>query len=415
MQAWILRYGEDADNVPFAWEPLPGHLSKAEWVDGAGDVADTCEVTVHGVETAGDVAKLMSSRLSLLLAPPAADSVDDLLCFGPYDVEPASVDGEAAVWRLAGRIGAHFEATLSDSDDEDQFYAALDTAINTTYSWRQPWAGWAAGAGAPSADDAEAYQVSAEFIYDQVVAQMVNAENLAGARQILAEWGFTAVPYVASLTPTGYKHRPRIEPLYRHADVGYEVPAGWTVRLSSLGVPSSFAAASALSAFDLSQDYLDAHPGIEFPDGSNRPGDYRNRQIAAVHRLFGENLSDNVLLTAGLRRPPVYLSPNTGLGLLKQREEVERWKLQNEAATLTAVRRFYPDYTDAARAFVTPLQLVTLATEQLPDPSLPTVWQVRQVNHAWDGEEGYRQTIKASLWQGGFWRTSGAAVKGLTL
>ena len=416
MRAWILRYGDDADaGASLPWEPLPGHVSRAEWVDGAGDVADTCQVTVHGVEEPGDVAKLRSSRLSLLLAPPADDGVDALLCYGPYDVASASVTGEARVWQIAGRIGSHFEATLADRNDEDEFYAALDTAINATYAGKEPWQGWASGAGAPAGADAVDYQVTAEFIYDKVVAQMVNAQNLAGCRQILAEWGFTAVPYVASLSPTGYEHRPRIEPLYRPSVLGYDVPGGWTASVGSLGAPTSFAAVAATSVIDLSGDYLDAHPDVVFPDGSNRPGDYRNRQIAAIHRLFGENLSDNVLLTAGLRRPPVYLPPNTGPRLLKQLEEVERWKLQNEAAMLTGTRRFASPYTDVARAFVTPSQLITVGLHHLPPGVTEQVWQVRQVDHAWDGEEGYRQTIKASLWQGAFWRTSGSAVKALTL
>ena len=415
MQAWILRYGADTDGAAFAWEPIPGHLSAAQWVDGTGDVGDTCNVTLEGVDGAG-VAKLLASRLSILLAPPADDGVDDLLCYGPYDVEPASVDGEARTWRLSGKIGSHFEATLADRDDEDEFYAALDTAINTTYAASQPWAGWATGAGAPSADDAEDYQVSAEFIHGQVVAQMVNAENLAGARQILAEWGLTATPYVESLTATGFDHRTRIEPIYQPREDGFTIPQPWTVRLGSLGAPASFALHPIwYNHLNLISDHLDAHPSVQWPDGANRDGDYRRRQISGIHRLFGENLSDNILITAGLLRPPVYLAPDNGPGLLKQREEVERWKLQNEAAMMTMTRRFASPYTDVARAFVTPLQLLTLGLHHLPLGVTEQVWLARQVNHAWDAEQGYRQTIKASLWQGAFWRTSGSAVKALTL
>ena len=87
MRAWILRHGADTDGSLFHWEPIPGHVASASWVDGTADVADTCQLTLEGVDGAG-VDKLLSTRLSLLLAPPADDGVADLLAFGPYDVEP---------------------------------------------------------------------------------------------------------------------------------------------------------------------------------------------------------------------------------------------------------------------------------------------------------------------------------------
>ena len=160
----------------------------------------------------------------------------------------------------------------------------------------------------------------------------------------------------------------------------------------------------------LAQDYLDAHPAIEWPDGLNRPGAYRIRQIAGIRRLFGDSVDDNTILSAGTLRPPVYMEADNSPGLLKQREEVERWKLQNESAVMTMVRRTAAPYTDVAHAFVTPLQLLTLTRHHRPPGSTGPVWQVRQVNHAWDDVGGYRQTIRASLWQGDFFRTTGADV-----
>ena len=414
MRAWILRYGTDGDGSRFQWEAAPGHISAASWVDGAGDVADTCEVTLEAVDGAG-VAKLISSRLSLLLAPPADDGVDALLCYGPYDVEPVSVDGEAMTWRLSGRVGSHFEATIADRDDEDEFYSALETAITTTLVASEPWKGWATGAGAPSADDADDYKVGADFISDQAAAQMVNAEDLAGVRQILAQWGITAIPYVSNISLTGFSHRVRVEPLHRPATTGFTVPSGWTVHLGTLEQPASFGALDAAITLDLSDDYLDAHPSVAWADGLNRIGDYRIRQVSAIQKQFGHNIIDNVILQAGTLRPPVYLPSDTGAALQKVREEIQRWKLQNEAAMMTATRRFARPYTDAAHAFVTPSQLVIVGLHHLPLGVTERLWQVRQVNHAWDGEEGYRQTIKASLWQGPFWRTSGSAVRAISL
>lgn len=414
MRAWILRYGTDGDGSRFQWETAPGHISAASWVDGAGDVADTCEVTLEAVDGAG-VAKLLSSRLSLLLVPPAHDGVDDLLCYGPYDVEPASVDGEARMWRLSGRIGSHFEATIADRDDEDEFYSTLETAITETLTTSEPWQGWATGAGAPSADESEDYEVDSSLIMQLAASQMVNAQDLSGVRQIMAQWGMTAIPYVSAITATGFSHRVRVDPLHRPETTGFTVPSGWAVRLGTLELPASFGALDAASTLDLSNDHLDAHPSVAWADGLNRVGDYRIRQVSAIQKQFGHNTIDNVILQAGTLRPPVYLDPDNGPALMKVREEIERWKLQNQAAVMTATRRFATPYASAAHAFITPSQLLTVGLHHLPPGVTELVWQVRQVNHAWDGEEGYRQTIKASLWQGPFWRTSGSAVRAISL
>ena len=406
MRAWILP---SAGNRP-RWQPIPGFLSAAEWVDGTGDVADTCAVTVYGVDDGADVDLLTSGRLSMLLAPPADPAVDDLLYYGPYDLDPASVDGEARAWRLTGRIGSHFEATVADRQDEAQFYAGMEIAITQALVATEPWVGWAAGAGRPAGAAAADYIVSPTFIWEQIQAQLVNARDLAGVRQILKMWGLTAVPYAAGITPTGFAHRVRVEPLYRPATLGYTVASGVTVRLTATGAPTGFRSLAAAGTINLSDDYLDAHPSIEWPDGLNRPGDYRIRQITGISRSFGDSVEDNTILSAGTLRPPVYLEADNGPGLLKQREEVERWTLQNASAMMTMVRRMAYPYTDAALAFVTPLQLLILGSHHRPPGSTGPLWHVRQVNHAWDEVRGYRQTIKASLWQGGFFRTAGADV-----
>ena len=241
------------------------------------------------------------------------------------------------------------------------------------------------------------------------------ARDLAGVRQILAQWGLTATPYPANITPTGFRHRVRVEPLYRPATAGFAVAPGNIVSLTALGVPAGFDDVAAASVIDLSGDHLDAHPSISWPDGLNRPGNYEIRQVSGVNRRFGDSIEDNHILSAGTLRPPVYVEADNGPNLLKQREEVERWKLQNESAVLTAVRRFQLPYTDVAHAFVTPYQLAILGRRHLPPGSTGAVWQVRQVNHEWDEVAGYRQTIRASLWQGPFFRTTGNAVRQLSL
>ena len=411
MRAWILPRGADADGGPQPWRSLPGYLSGAEWVDGTGDVADTCTVTLNGLDDGDDVDLLLSGRLSLLLAPPAGPTVADLLCYGPYDVDPAAVHGENRTWSITGRIGSHFEATIADHADEARLYAALEAAITDALTATEPWRGWATGAGAPSGAAAIDYVVSPAFIWGQIQSQLVNARDLAGVRQILAQWGLTATPYPANITPTAFRHRVRVEPLYRPATTGFTPAAGNTVRLTTLGAPAQFGAAAAASSLSLMQDHLDAHPSIDWPDGLNRPGNYEIRQISGVNRRFGDSIEDNHILSAGTLRPPVYVEADNGPNLLKQREEVERWRLQNESALLTAVRRFESSYADVARAFVTPYQLAILGRRQLPPGSHGAVWQVRQVNHAWNETEGYQQEIKASLWQGPFFRTSGNAVR----
>ena len=405
MQVWILPSDASA-----YWQPIPGHLSSVEWTDATGDTADTCAVTIYGVTEGADVDLLLSDRLSLILAPPADPAVDARLCFGPYDLDPASVDGEARAWRLTGRVGSHFEATVSDRQDEAEFYAELETAITQALTATDPWRGWAAGAGVPAGADTDAYVVSPEFILNQIRSQMFNARDLAGVRQILAQWGLTAVPFPASVGPTGFRHEVRVEPLYRPDTTGFAVGGGLTVRLTGLGVPTAFGAAAAANTLNLVDDHLDAHPSIEWPDGLNRPGAYRRREIIGIRRQFGANVDDNVILSAGTLRPPVYLEADTGPGLLKQREEVERWRLQNECAIMTAVRRFATPYTDVSHAFITPYQLLILGAHHRPPGSTGPLWQVRQVRHAWDEEQGYRQTIKSNLWQGGFFRTTGADV-----
>ena len=406
MRAWILQSDASA-----YWEPIPGHLSSVEWTDATGDTADTCAVTIYGVDDGADVDKLLSDRLSLILTPPADPTVTDLLCYGPYDVDPASVDGEARAWRLTGRIGSHFEATIADAAAEAQLYVALQKAITETLAGSEPYTGWAAGSGAPDGAAAADYIVSPTFVWEQIQAQLVNARDLAGVRQVLKIWGLTAVPFPASVGPTGFRHEVRVEPLYRPATTGFAVASGLTVRLTGLGVPTTFGSFAAAGTLNLADDHLDAHPSIEWPDGLNRPDAFRRRAIIGIRRLFGANVDDNIILSAGTLRPPVYLEADTGPNLLKQREEVERWTLQNESAVITAVRRFATPYTDVATAFITPYQLAIVGDHQLPPGDHGKVWQVRQVRHAWDEEQGYRQTIKSSLWQGSFSRTTGSSVR----
>ena len=415
MRAWILRHGADTDGSLFHWEPAPGHLVWASWVDGTGDVGDTCEVALQGVDAAG-VDKLLSSRLSLLLAPPADDAVEDLLCYGPYDCDPVEVSGEAAQWRVTGRIGSHFEATVADRTDEAEFYAALEKAITDTLAASEPWKGWASGAGAPAGADAAEYSVAnAEFIWGQIRAELVNAVDLAAVRQILAQWGLTAVPAVDSITPTGFRHRVRVEPLHRPDTARFDIAAGTIVRLTSLGAPAGFSTAAAASTINLAEDHLDAHPAVSWGDGVNRVDDFRTRQILAIRRLFGESIMDNIILSAGTLRPPVYLEADNGPALIKVREELERWRLQNSAAMLTAIRRFSTPYSDVAKAFVTPYQLAIVGAHHLPPGDHGRVWQVTQVNHAWSAEAGYAQEVRATLWQGGFTRTSGSDVRAISI
>ena len=414
MRAWILRRGADADGSLFQWEPAPGHLASASWVDGTGDVADSFEATLMGLDSP-DVDILLSTRLSLLLAPPADPTVADLLTFGPYDVEPASVSGENRTWRVSGRVGSHFESTIADREDDARLYAELQDAIISRLASSEPWVGWAAGAGAPAGAAASDYEVSAAFIWGQVQAELVNAVDLSGVRQILKRWGLTATPVPASVDTTGFSHRVRVEPLYRPETLRYTVAPGLTVRLTSLGAPALFRSLAAAGAINLADDHLDAHPAIEWPDGLNRPEDFRRREITGVNRFFGDRIDDNTILTAGTLKPAVNIRADNGTSLLKVREEVERWQLQNSAAMLTPVRRFAAPYTDVAHAFVTPYQLVTIGLHQRPPGSTGAVWQVRQVNHQWDEEKGYSQTLKCSIWQGSFERTSGNAVKQLSV
>ena len=414
MRAWILPAGQDADLGQAGWQAVPGHVAGASWVDGAGDVADTCSLQLAGVPR-GDVDLLLTPRASLLLAPPADASISDLLVYGPYDLEPAEVNGEARQWTLSGRIGSHFEATLADRQDEDELYADLRTAVTATLTAHQPWAGWISGAGAPSGADVADYTLSADFIMSQIDSQLVNARGLAGCRQILAQWALTAVSYPTDLTLTGYKHRIRVDPLHRPSAAGTWAADGITMAINSSGSPTGFGTLTPAATVDLAVNTVEAHPTVSWTDALNRAGAYRTRQIAGIDSAFGSQIADNLLLSAGTSIPPVYLDDSTGPGLLKQREEVERWRLQNDAAIITLVRRMWPPYTDAKVAYVTPLQLVQVSADNLPSDDVGTFWQVRQVNHEWDGEEGYRQTIKASLWQGPFYRTSGSQVRAIDL
>jgi len=322
------------------------HLARAEWIDGLGEVADSCSLEWYG-EPHPTPEEPMSSYLRL--------SPDDgATMYGPYDALAAGRAGEERRQRVSGRLGHHFEAEISERSDEGDLYEAIVSGVGA-YAALAPWQGWI------GRSDRRRYMTTA------VSAELFRAQTLGATRQILARWGLTIIP-TATLSAGRVVHGIELAPLYPLA-------TGDIVRLEAAGVS--------------------AYPSLEFPDLANPPGRYLTRRIVGMHRRLGVITDDPVLVTSGAVGPATYLEPSGDLIAMRLGVHVERWRQQNSALKATIVlwgpRRIM--------ARMRPQRLLAAPAEAMGLDS-DTVWAVESVRHRWDADRGYRQEIQATYWQG---------------
>lgn len=393
------------------WSPAPGHVAGASWVDGRENVMDTCQVTLAG---AAPQAGGLKDYQAMLLVPPGPGGEWNA-CYGPYDITPYKFTGEDRALTLNGAIGDHFSATIADRDDESGIWQSIGDQVDDHISnGREPLAWWTS-AGNP-------YRIGAQTIKNLITGSLYSAQDLAGVRQALEAWGLTAVAGFTHLGESRFRPAAQVLSLYPQQLFYSRLPfiEGVAVREASFResvggddgpLPRRF---RQVTYSQLHDDWsggfpwhaIKAHPDYEVPDKLNEPGDYRQRQILVLNRIFSDSAADTSLLTAGTERPPVYLPQANGGPYAKQAEELERWKLQNNAATLRLERTVTPDYNTAGAAYPQVGRILTLPASALPDGHQENAgmrrWLVRRVNHRWDPSSGYVQTLDLSLWQGLF-------------
>jgi len=323
------------------------HLSRAEWTDGLGDVADSCSVEWYGEPRATP-----SSPLSryLLLSPDGGATR-----YGPYDVLAVGRSGEERRQRASGRLGHHFEAEIADRSDEGDLYAAIVSGVGA-YAARAPWISWISGM--PGRRD---------YMEQRVGAELFRAQTLGATRQILAKWGLTIIP-TAALSGERVVHGIELAPLY-------PLRTRAVIELETYGVG--------------------AYPALDYPDGANPPGRFRTRRIVGMHRRLGVIVDDPILISSGSATPTTYLDPSGDLITIELGMHVERWRQQNSSLratiTLWGPRRIM--------AQMRPQQVITVPAEAMGLDS-DTTWAVESVRHRWDADQGYRQEVAATYWQG---------------
>ena len=327
------------------------HITRAEWTDGIGDVADSC-----AIQYMGDPAIPASGAITL--SPDGGTTV-----YGPYDIISQAISGEERTRRVSGRVGYHFEAEISDRDDEEAIYGAIVSAVEA-YSGQAPWSSWLSG-------------VDARYMIDRVSAELFRASTLGSVRQVLGRWGLTVTP-TATLSGSDISHSVDVRPLYPVAtDRSARLPGG----------------ARASSVLRLDDAIIEAYPQVEYPDAANPPRAYRSRRIVGMHRRLGVIVDDPVLVSSGSMRPAVYLSPSGDLISMGLEAHITRWRHQNSAARMRGT------VWSGELAGLVPQRIVSIAAEQMDLPRR-SIWTVEQARHMWDGERGYRVEATATLWQG---------------
>jgi len=317
------------------------HLARMEWVDGLGDVADSCS------------AEWLGDPLPTVEAPPDGHvtlSVDGEQ-LGPYDVLSAGISGEEMRRRLSGAVAHHFEAEVADRDDESSIYGAIIDAV-ASYAARTPWTDWIAT------------RQSALFMRQSVAAELFRADSLAATRQILAKWGLTVIPTMSG-SGTSISYGVEVRPLFP--------------LLRGIDIP-------------LDAAYLSAAREIEMADGANAPGRFRDRRIVGMHRRLGVIEDDPILVESGATKPALYLAPTGNLLSMELAVHVERWRLQNSSMSCRIV---YYRYDPA----IVPQRIITLPADYTGDEA-DTAWHIESIHHRWDADQGYRAEIAAALWQG---------------
>lgn len=335
----------------------PSQREALSVTDTFGAERDSLTLSLHPEVDPAVLTGLRTGSLELVetptLSPTDADAatLERLLRMGatfvttPYDLVRLADSEEGDHITLVAVKGRDFEdlyATQEGSgrpgDIADQVAAQITQPAEPYFSWlRDDY--FAIG----NRDRAIA------FIRDSAVAEAATARDLGGVRQALSKWGLTiSVERAGQLGLVAIVH-PR-----------YPVTLTGTSRLLPVRVPRVYVRQPELIELRPT-DVVEKFPEITVPDGRNRPGSYRDREIRLTQVTFIEGVEDITTIDEGARQPTLILDQTLPQGFGKAVEELARWRLQNESVTAT-IRLPQP-----AHEF-RPHDLVKLQEEHLPPP-----------------------------------------------
>lgn len=393
-------------------------IASIKWVD---TILDQPTATVR---------LLPSARLTpanaptdFLIVPSERESLN-VPAYGPYEVKTYGWNGEG--YTLECAIGVDFAARFAAGDD-----SLLSSIANQIRGFAtglyEPFLEWTASPG--ESDGPNVAKLGSDGFISLAVSPLYNIAAMSELEGVLANFGLSAYmlvewPAVGTIpeerlavwplhpliktttddlggsTSTAYSIQPRIGAVQR-----------WTNGLPTAFISPNIALANTAAITNLRNvQYapdLKASDLFNTPHGSTKPS-YKTRRINVGYRLLGvEGVIQ--LYHTGEKEPALYRNPQeaTTGGSTKMGEEVQRWNLQNSAASLTLKRYVADTWAAIDDEFFAPLQIVTMPESIFPegwDTDNHRAFTIRQITHEFTGEAGYSQEIASTLWQGPFER-----------
>ena len=124
----------------------------------------------------------------------------------------------------------------------------------------------------------------------------------------------------------------------------------------------------------------------------NLPGGYQTRRIKGGVYFAASNINDTTTFIQGTMEEPIYLDQNTGPEFMTIAADVERWRLQHTARTLSLTAH------DAR--YLAPRHRITYNVTPPAEGEADTVWIVDDVRHVYQpAQTGYAQLVSAHLEQ----------------
>lgn len=311
---------------------------------------------------------------------------DGVNLYGPYIVDEVDVIEEHRAARITARLDLHIDFLLVDVIGE-RLYGEFRQVVGRLID-RPPFAVWRSGAlpdgttrGVTNTPGGTAGKINGFDFADILFSgQTLKAKGLAEVRSALEQWGLTVVPYVNE----DLEYSLRYYPLYPTDVFGYRFN-GQTPGLAGDPADSIERRDRQTAAVEITE--WDAIPAIKTPDSQNRIGNYETRLIKTEFRPWS-NVGNVIFFEQGSTGAAHYLKQSNAADILVINSDIERWKMQNSAVVFEGIRR---PFQDEDQYLAPRMRFLYRGSE----------WLVTSVAHAWtDAGNTYRQTVKASLWQG---------------
>ena len=357
-----------------------------------------------------------------LLIVPSQREILQVPVYGPYESRTPRWTGET--WELEGAIGIDFAERFATNESRALLANLVAEIKGYSTSMCEPFQQWTEESvesdGPLVAKLGTKNQSGADALTSIIGSTLYNVGNLSELDGLLNSFGLLAYVLI-EWPPSGVAWFDRLAlwPLHPiQTDDGryYVQPRlgvidAWTEEhLPFIFISPNFTMPNTVSLANVDLSTIEYHPAINIshllnaPHGSKWPS-WRTRKINVATRLLGIE-QDVVYFFTGSREPALFRSPQptNAAGLVKIDEELQRWNLQNNAATLTLKRLVNDEWDMLTNQFFVPHQILTMPTEIFPEgwPDNDRDFVVREVMHEFTPEQGYSQTISATLWQGPF-------------